>query len=136
MAAVETDLSLLAQLKLLVPWLSTLRIALFVNDYHPLATSRWYDFQEATFGGYAQQLLDEWALPYLLAGPLAKTEACVKTWTYNGAPPGQTVYGYYVLTPQSWVAWAERGPTPRVLSASGQLYTVQPVRTLRGEFTM
>lgn len=133
--AVNTDIALLAQLVLLVPWLTTLELRLFVNDYQPTPTSRWWDFTEATFPGYSRQPLEVWSPPYLVPGPVAVTEACVKAWTNGSSGVPQTIYGYFVVTPVGMVAWAERDPHPLPLSVGGEQYTVQAVRTLRGQDT-
>lgn len=57
------------------------------------------------------------------------------TWTHNGGPIGQWIYGYYAVDSSGELLWAnKRTEGPMMMSFFGQEVTVTPAVSLRSEF--
>lgn len=132
---VVTDNGLLNSLDLLRrKWDTRWKMGLFQNDYQPLQTSVIGNFVPCDFSGYAGlQSTFGWTVP-AMSGFRARTVANELTWTHDGGPISNWVYGYYVVNPAGQLEWAERFcPAPMTLDAMGLSVRVKPLFTLLNE---
>lgn len=113
-------------------YLSTLTLHLYTNDYTPTTTSEVDDFEEATFEGYEEELIDTWGTAYLNPDNIAEIDADVYTFTVTSLAILESVYGYYITDPEDNVISAERRPGPPVaMNVIGKSYYVRPSLTLQ-----
>lgn len=104
------------------------KLHLFMNNYTIIQTSVLANVTEATYGGYAAQVLGT-----AVDGGIDANDR--DTWTYptltfaatSGASLPQTIYGYYVTDNGSTtLLWAMNFSPTIVLAASGDGFTITP----------
>lgn len=124
-------LSLQGKLDLLnqkLDYLGGLYIHLFQNDITPTATTIATDFTEATFPGYATQLLGAWGFAYLEVERACTIHDPV-LWMMTGASPTNDIYGYYITDALGHLIYSERKedpPVPAPMNEIGDTYVVVP----------
>lgn len=105
------------------------RLRLFVNDYLPHEYSTPGQVTPATFGGYADLILDpaQWQPAVTVAGTAESVYGSMAhQWLSTGLVP-QRVYGYYVVTEDGAILiWAERFNEP-VDIAPGGTFQLRPM---------
>jgi len=99
-------------------FLPSLAIALYRNDYIPVAASVLADFTEANFPGYAPQSISTPNPAFLNGGMAAEVDADLVTFTQT-AGPAQVVYGYFVYDAALVVVAAQRFPAPVNMTGAG-----------------
>jgi len=116
-----------AMLAYLRPYLQTLRIGLFTNDWRPEIPDTSSALVEATYIGYARQSVTDWGAVYTNLSGQAQVDAGPYTFQVTSPSPTQSVYGYFLADPTGNLIWAERnqaGPSP--MFALGSPYVVIP----------
>lgn len=106
---------------------------LYKNNYTPVDGSVLANFTEADFSGYAPA-----AQSYILIGEVGgkalMQDNAVRTFSHNGGPTSNVVYGYYVLgATTGLVAWAERFAAPISMAAIPDTIKIQTQLTLDSE---
>lgn len=91
--------------------------------------------QPATFSGYAGlQLISGWT-PATLLGERAITSAAGLSWTHNGGPVSNWIFGYYVVNLAGDLLWAERRPgAGQAMVLNGNIFQVLPQFSLGSRF--
>lgn len=129
---VIADAGMLVLLDQMRTYLNGLFLCLYVNDVTPThasaADSSWAT--EASFPGYARQVLDYGLAATNPAPPDADMQPSVHTFSCTGTPGGgpQTIYGWYVIDGSgNWVYASRTNRTPAtVIAGAGDKYQVQP----------
>lgn len=116
-------------------WAGQRFAGLFQNDVEPRRDWTISNVVPANFSGYAGlQLLTGWTTPVRI-GNRFQTRAAGVTWTHNGGPNQNWIFGYYVVTAAGVLVWAERRPGPAVaLNVSGIVYDVVAGYTFGSKF--
>ena len=132
---VVSDSGLVTQLDFLrAKWETKYRVGLFQNDGHPSLTWTLFNVVPCDFSGYSGLLQSFGWTASVVNNTRAVTEANPLTWTHNGGPIGNFVYGYYVVDDVGAYQWAERFcPAPVVVSRNGTRLRVRPSFTLRND---
>jgi hypothetical protein len=112
--------------------------ALYINNYNPVQTTTLADLTEASYVGYARQLLATWTPAVADGTNGAVISAPASFWHGTGPPPPQRVYGWFALQ-LDWTAtprllWAERGSPSVVLGPGSGLLILNPVFDFRSVF--
>jgi hypothetical protein len=90
-----------------------------------------YTAIESAFGGYSPITIDDWAAP-VLEGHVAVTRGGIRSWTYDGTIPPESVWGIFVLDSGGDLAYAEASPMGGVLlNMAGQSFPYRPVFSRR-----
>jgi len=84
-----------AQSGMVAAGLANYHMHLFQNDFMPDKTSLIGDFVEATFDGYADQLVNFSAI-YLNGSNQAQSDAASITWVKGVGSTDNTIYGIYM----------------------------------------
>jgi hypothetical protein len=112
-------------------WNSTkLKLHLYKSNTTPTTSSTVGSFTECDFAGYAAQDISGWAYDTVSAH-VADMTASANTFTRSTTGTAQNVYGYFVTDQAGTTLYfAELDPSgPRVLTNSGDSYTVNPKMT-------
>lgn len=108
-----------------VPW-ATARLHLFTNDLVPTDTSVEADFTEATFTGYADELI-AWQTAYIDADGQIIIPGDLHDFICSGGA-GQILYGYFVIGAAGQFLGAARfADAPRTVAGAGSGISVAPV---------
>lgn len=116
----------------LVPWLRTLQLRLFVNDFDPSPTDDASVFVEPSYAGYAPLALNAWPQPFLNALDQGETDHPTLTFVVGAVAAGDQAYGYWITDPARTFLLGERfafAPVP--MSSPGAMCPVT-VRLLSG----
>lgn len=108
---------------------STYRLRLYTNNYAPTNDSVLADFTEAGPAGYAQipLLQSEWQTPVVVGGIATSYYGTGGVTFATSDPSPTTIYGYYVVDPDTnTVLWAQQFGVPVLFSAT-QPVTMQPI---------
>lgn len=108
-------------------WTGRLSAGLFAHDWVPADMDTITAVVPATFSGYAGLLpITGWGAP-TLSSSRAVAQADALTWTHNGGPVGNWIFGLYVVDSLGGLVWAERRPDgPRALNLGGTTYSATP----------
>lgn len=116
-----------AMLGYLRPYLLTLRLGLFVNDWMPEIPDTITDLTEASYVGYARQNVVDWGAVYTNLSGQAETAAGPYTFQVTSPGPSQSVYGYFLADPSGNLILAERNDAgPQSMSSVGATFVVIP----------
>lgn len=93
-----------------------IKMRLFKNNHTVVRGDTIAAYTTATFSGYADKTIGAWGAAALVgAGPQARAEAGLQTWTPSDALAGCDVYGYIVFDPaDNTVLWGENDPNAPV----------------------
>lgn len=106
---------------------NTLTLKLFTNNYTPVAGMNAAAFTECADGGYASVTNVGFTDAVLNGSNQAELAAPAVTFTFNYSGGTFTVYGAYWIDPADGeVVAAERAASPFTVTASGQIYVVNP----------
>jgi hypothetical protein len=109
--------------------LATLSLRLFQNNKVPAAADTTADYVECNFSGYVRHTLADLA-PTTVSGGVAQTATGVHTWSHNGGPVQNLIYGWFAVdADEHLVAVSRNGAGPISLTAAGQSYSVQATFT-------
>jgi hypothetical protein len=101
-------------------------LRLFVNNYQPTAADTVADYTEATFPGYAAQLIPLWEAP-ITNGGQASSYAPTVYFVLTGGGGPFNIYGYFVTDQNGNLAWAQRDPAAPVPVVNvGDAYPITP----------
>lgn len=116
-----------ALLALLRPYLATLQIGLFTNDWRPAIPDTIAAVQEATYTGYARQSITSWSAVFTNLAGQAEVDAPAYTFQVTAPSSAQYVYGYFVADNLGNLIWGERNPAgPQPMFGLGAPYVVVP----------
>jgi len=109
-------------------------LGLYQNNWTPAQGDDISDVTVATFSGYSGlELLQNWSSPTII-GTRASMTADAIVQSHSGGGTSNNIYGYYVVDGSGVLMYAERDPSgPRLMGASGDVYTVVPKLTKRSE---
>lgn len=108
-----------------------LSMHLYQNDYTPTTTDTLANYTEATYDGYAAQVM-VWASATIpTPGSGALTTWIPLLWTPTGSITPNDIYGYYVTDAAGTLMWAERAPSPPV--ALNSMLTTLPITPRYGD---
>ncbi len=115
--------------------LEGLTIRLYQNDVTPSDTDTLATFTECNFSGYVEQSLLNWSPPATV-NDKAESQADAVSYTHDGGPTSNQVYGYFVTdSAKTILYYAERDPAaPRSMAGAGDKITIAPKFTLSTEF--
>lgn len=100
------------------------RLRLYKNNYTPVAGSVYSSFTEADFSGYAG-VTPSFSAATIVNGKGNIQDSAARDFTHNGGGTANTVYGYYVVESGSTkILWAERFPSPLLMSVGGDKITI------------
>lgn len=132
---VVTDSGLVVQLDLLrTAWETKYQVGLFQADVFPKITSTIVELLPCDFSGYVGlQTSFGWS-GAVVDGTRSNTLANALTWTHDGGPITNFVYGYYIVDKKGFLMWAERFcPGPVWMDRPGRSVRVRPAFTLRND---
>lgn len=124
MAIVINDLAKPVLLTLKLPYLRSLVLRLYQNDYTPVdGPDEASSYVEADFSGYEPQDLSDLGNAYLNEFGLGESDTETHEWTQNNDVPENTIYGYYVTDVNGYLIFAERNEDgPVVMDHVGATY--------------
>lgn len=111
----------------LLPWLRTLYVNLFANDYIPVAASLPSDFLTPTFDGYRPLPFGVWSGTFLDQAGNAQVNGAPLLWTVGPLGGSDLIFGYWVSDQNGYAIWAERnlsGANPMIVP--GTQYPLLP----------
>jgi hypothetical protein len=109
------------------PTIKTLWLRLYVNNYVPLATSRYSSFAQPTGVWYAPVKLAMWGPPYVNSNNQGEIDEVIHNYVVGSVFVNESVYGYWVSDPNGNLCWAERDPSaPVPMNFAGAPYSVRP----------
>lgn len=135
----EGELGLLDFLKSFFNLSINPQLALYNSNlaYSSAAVLADYDAIECTFPGYARVTLNSWGTVAVPDGSgRAYVVETLRTFIAS-SPPGspETIYGYYVRDDSNGrLLWVQAAAVPRVITLTGDNYSVIPKLTLLSEF--
>ena len=105
-----------------------LRAGLFKNDRTPKPADVIGDYTEADFSGYdGVKNLTAWTAAVTIAGH-GSSSANGVTWTHNGGPTDNLIYGVFVIDNTGALVWAERNPFgPVLVRPANPVFSYSPV---------
>lgn len=112
--------------------LETLYMALFVNNVTPAVNSTSGTFTEATYAGYARQLITG-ATPNTASGGVNVITCDELTFAVTGTGGTDAVYGYYLISSSSGAGTVKGGvkltSTPYPMATAGDTLKITPTQT-------
>jgi hypothetical protein len=93
-----------------VPYLATLRVRLFANNYFPRPQDGSSFYTEPTFDTYASHPLSSWSAVYLNTRFEAQSDAPLQSWTVGPGGGHDLIYGFWLTDSAGRVILAERDP--------------------------
>lgn len=116
----------------LIPWLMTLQLRLYVNDFTPSITTSSADFVEASYDGYAPLALDAWPAPFVNTNNYAESDHPTLTFQVGPGGGSDQSFGYWVTDASRTYLAAERfALSPAPMNVPGATCPVT-VRLLSG----
>lgn len=136
MGLIAVDGGLAGELNTLTAsWLNKRYVGLFQNDLEPIRTTSIAQVQPANFSGYAGLMLITGWTPATLLADRAVSAAAALSWTHDGGPNTNWIFGYYVVDLSGVLRWIERRPGAAVaMLESGNVYQVTPQFSLGSRF--
>lgn len=108
---------------------------LFTNNRVPAVSDTLGLYTEADFSGYARPPAMTWGL-IDVQNQRARMQSTQMTWTHNGGPTDNLVFGVAVVDDDGELFYVERDPRgPQWITASNPVYTYTAVFTDTTEFT-
>jgi hypothetical protein len=109
-----------------LPYLNSLTVHLYQNDYWPIDDDDVSSYHECNFGGYDSQPLDDFGPPYLNDSGQGQTDTGPHEWVQTLASPANWVYGYYVTDSNGWLIFADRNDAGKKhMDRTGAVYSLR-----------
>lgn len=106
------------------------RIRLFQNNYVPTPYDTTSAYTEATFSGYPGFTNLAFGAAFINGANQGEIDSPQVTWTQDGGPTGNLIYGVYVTDATDKLIYADRFPAPVNMVSVGNQIQYTPSCTL------
>jgi hypothetical protein len=91
-----------------LPYLRSLTLRLYMNDWTPSGIDEADDYEECTFAGYSSQSLSDFGPAYLNAFGQGQSDTYNHQWIMPSLTPTNSIYGYFVTDSNGYLIFADR----------------------------